>query len=174
MSEILELEIRKKIHDVIAKNPGINLTRIAELLALSVPLADYHLRYLVRHGVITAEKEAGAHKRFYITGTIGSEEKKLLRLLRQDIPLQIVVYLLNNPHSKHKDILQHFQIAPSTLTYYLQKLLKHKIIDVKPSGNEKGYWVPNEQEIIRFLIRYKQSKALQRFKETWVDDFTLP
>ncbi len=172
MNDILELEIRQKIHNLISKNPGIKLSRIAKLLKLSVPLADYHLRYMYNHGLITYEKISGAHKRYYLTGSTSLQDKKYLRLLRQDIPLQIVLYLLKNPQAQHKDILENFELAPSTLSYYLKKLIKQGIITTTP--HKRGYQVIDEQQVIQFLIRHKQSQVLQRFKGTWADDFGLP
>ena len=46
MSKKLDRERQIEIYRVIAKNPGIHLSKIAELLNISVALADYHLYYM--------------------------------------------------------------------------------------------------------------------------------
>ena len=55
MNKALDLETRKKIYHLIAKNPGLNLSKIAEMLQMNVPLVDYHTRYLKDDGLINIE-----------------------------------------------------------------------------------------------------------------------
>ena len=84
-----------------------------------------------------------------------------------------MLFLLKNPNSKHGDILKNIDVAPSTLSYHLRKLVKKGVIEVQSYGREKIYNVINEKDIIRFLIRYKPSEILRRSKETWTD-FYIP
>ena len=93
MDEVLQLEIRKKIYKLMLKNPGMNLSAIAEQLKISVALADYHLHHMEGNELITIVKEGG-YKRYYVKGEIGAEDKKVLSLFQQEIPLKIVLYLL--------------------------------------------------------------------------------
>ena len=46
MNESAELEIQKQIYSIIKKQPGLNMSKISELLNINVPLTLYHLRYL--------------------------------------------------------------------------------------------------------------------------------
>jgi predicted transcriptional regulator len=172
MVESLDLEIRRKLYRLLVKNPGLNLTTIAELLGTSVPLTVYHLQYLEKQDVIIATKEEG-YKRFYIKDRIGAETKRMLSLLRQEIPLKIILFLLQHPYSTHKEILTCFDLAPSTLSYHLKKLINKCLIVESSDGFKQGFKVNNEQEIIGLLVRYKPSKVLERFKEGWVD-FGVP
>ena len=173
MTKVLDLETRKAIYRLIAKHPGLNLTMIAEMLKMNVPLVDYHTRYLEDNELITIVKEGG-FKRYYIKGKTGVQDKRFLGVLRQEIPLALVMFLLKNPNSKHKDILAHFNLAASTLTYHLQKLIKNGVVNTVPRKGEQGYHLIDEKEVIRFLIQYKPSKVLKRFKDTWADDFNFP
>jgi predicted transcriptional regulator len=173
MTESFDLETRKKIYQLIIENPGLNLSTIAELLSISVPLVDYHTRHMNDDSLITIVKEGG-YKRYYIQGDIGIKDKKFLAILRQETPLKIVLFLLEHPYSQHKEILKQFDLAPSTLTYHLTKLVNNQIIFLDTSEEGRGYCVINRKEVIRFLIQYKPSKILRRFKETWADDFQLP
>jgi predicted transcriptional regulator len=172
MDEFFDLETRKKIYRLIEKNPGLNLSAIAEMLQMNVPLVDYHTRYFEKQELITVVKEGG-YKRYYVKGAVGVAEKRFFELLRQEIPLKIVLFLLKNPHSSHGEIHQVFEISKSTLSYHLAKLVKHNIIGVRVHGDEKTYVVVNEQKMVRFLVRYRPSRVLKRFKETWLD-FSIP
>lgn len=168
-----DFELRKVIYELLQQNPGLNLSKIAELLNISVYLAYYHLDYMAKNDLIIFEKKEKAHKRFYIKGKIGAEDRKLLRILRQETLLQIVLFLLKNPNSKHKDILKIFDIAPATLSYHLNKLIKNNIIMMNTSGEDRGYIVLNKEKITKFLILYQPSEITTRFKDTWLDNFKL-
>ena len=50
--------------------------------------------------------------------------------------------------------------------------MKHGIITIQLVDEEQGYTVINENEIIRFLIKYKPSRIALGLKDTWVD-FTV-
>ena len=168
MTDILELETRRKIYDVIKKNPGVNLSTIADRLQISSQLIDYHLHYLEQHELITITKEAG-YKRCYIKGDIGAHDKQILSLLRQEIPLKIILYLLRYPHSRHRDILQSLGISSPHFSYHLRKLLKHGIIEHSLDKEKQGYIVRNKQNIIALLIRYKPTTLLENIEDTWKD-----
>jgi len=168
MNDVLELETRRKIYDLVAKNPGLHLSKIAELLNMRVSLAEYHLIYLVKNQIIIPVKESG-YLRFYVKGKIGAEDKRILALLRQDVPLRIVLFLLKNVALQHKDILRNVDVAPSTLSYHLKKLVGHGIVQVQTYGEERGYSISNKELIIRLLIQYKPYNLIDSFKDVWVD-----
>ena len=140
MDEILEIEVRRKIFNLIAKNPGLHAKRIAELISIQGQLADYHLLWLERKDVITAVREEG-YTRYFIKGKIGIKERRRIAILRQEIPLRIVLYLIKHPNVQHK----------STLTYHLKKLIKYQIINEQPSGKEKYYSIFDEKDVARLL-----------------------
>jgi predicted transcriptional regulator len=168
MIEVSELETRRRIYDLIVKNPGLHLSKISELLNMRISLVEYHVIFLERNKIISSVKETG-FVRYYIAGESGIKDKKILSLLRREIPLKIVLILLKFPYTKHKDLLKYFDIAPSTLSYHLKNLVKHEILSVHPSGDDKGYAVINGEEITNFLIRYKPYDVFDSFTDIWTD-----
>jgi predicted transcriptional regulator len=171
-TETGELETQKQIYILIQKEPGLNLTKVAELLKISVELARYHLQYLEKNELISSEKEEGFH-RYYLKGEIGIKDKKFLSLFRQEMLLKIVLFLLKNPNSRHKDILEQLDMKTrSLLSYYLQKLMKKGIVEAQGEGIERRYAVIHEEEIIRFLIKYEPYKVVEGITETWMN-FTI-
>ena len=170
MTDVLDLETRRKIYDLIVENPGINLSRIAELLQVSVPLVDYHLFLLEDHELITIEKEKG-YKRCFIKHGIGGEERQILSLLRQDIPLKIVTFLLNHPYSRHGAIVDHLGMSSPRCSYHLKKLVKSNIVKEAATSTQSGYIVQNEKRILELIMRYKPFKLSKMVMDTW-EDFT--
>jgi predicted transcriptional regulator len=168
MSEPVELETQKKIYTLIAKEPGLHLNKIAELLNLDRPLVLYHLHSLEKHDLIVVERDEG-FTRCYLRGEISIDDKKKLSMLRKQIPLQIVLFLLEHPSSRHKEILENLSIAKSTLSYHLENLVRNGIIGSRILGEEFGYSVIDQDEIIRILIKYKPSRIALGVKDTWTD-----
>jgi len=137
MNDLLELETRREIYDFITQNPGINLSKIAELLQLSPQLVDYHILYMENHGMISISKDKG-YKRCYIRDKFGLADKRVLAILRQEIPFQIIFFLLNNPFSRHRDILRNLGMSSPRFSYHLRKLVKNNIIAESTVGEKKG------------------------------------
>ena len=171
MTDFFDLETRKKIYRLIKKNPGLNLSTISEMLQINVSLVDYHTRYFEKHELLTIIKETG-FKRYYVKGSIGVPKHKLFDLLRQETPLRIVLFLLKNPFAKYPQICTGFDISRSTLSYHLKKLVKNEIVRVHATGDDWEYVVAEEKEVIRFLLHYRPSEVLKRFKDAW-DDLVL-
>jgi predicted transcriptional regulator len=163
-----EFEIRKKIYSLINKNPGLHFRRIVKLLDISLQLADYHLLYLEKLDLISSVKEAG-YKRYYINGDIGRDDRKRLSLLRQEIPLKIILLLLKEYSLTHKDILKYFDIAASTLSYHLKKLVISGLIYIEFENNEKRYKIHDKKVIIDLLIKYKPFSMIDNFSKVWKD-----
>jgi len=172
MGELFDLETRKRIYQVIEDNPGLNLSTIAQLLGMNVPLVDYHTRYFEKHGLISVAKEDG-FKRYYVKGAVGVVHRRLFGVLRQETPLRIVLFLLKNPGARYPQICACFSFSKSTVSYHLQKLIRCGVVSVSVVGEGWAYSVLDEEVVVGFLMQYKQSGVLQRFKETW-EEFGLP
>ncbi len=89
----LELESRRKIYEAVKKVPGIHFREINRRLGISLGGIEYHLRYLEQHELIVSKQE-GRYKRYYVVGKLGSKDKQLLALLRQQMPRRILMHLL--------------------------------------------------------------------------------
>jgi predicted transcriptional regulator len=162
-------EIRKRIYDVVVKNPGLNLSKIAEMLNMSPQLAEYHLLYLQRNNIILGVKEKGGYyKRFYVKDSdVGTREKRIVALLRQEHLLNIVLAVLRHPNIKHKKLSQFLDIHPSTLSHHLNRLDECGLFDVITYGKESGYRVKNRKEIIWLIRRYILDVIVEGFRDMW-------
>ena len=168
MEDILELETRRKIYDTIKKNPGLHLSKIADLLQMRISHVEYHVHYLEKHDIVTIDKSTG-YLRFYIKGTIGIQDKRYLSILRQKTLLRIVIFLIKKEPVKRIDILENVTVSNSTLSYHLKKLVKNNIIEIQGQGENKGYQLKNKEEIIKWLIQYKPFDLYEGFENVWTD-----
>lgn len=162
-------QIRRRICDVITKNPGIYLSRLAEELNMRVSLAEYHLMQLEKQDIITAVKEGGYRRYYMANSDIGTQEKRIVPLLRQKIPLKIVLLLLQKSPLQHKELQEELEVAPSTLSYHLNKLLTDGILDVRTHGDQKGYSISDRKLVTRFLVKYKLHEMVEGMDDIWED-----
>ena len=88
MKDSSDLEIKRKIYDLIVKNPGLHASQIAELLEISWELVYYHISYLEKNGLINIVKKEG-YSRCFATGEVGEKDRNILSVLRQKKPLLI-------------------------------------------------------------------------------------
>ncbi|MDI6855847.1 MAG: winged helix-turn-helix transcriptional regulator [Candidatus Thermoplasmatota archaeon] len=169
MEELLLLESRRKIYRVIESNQGIHLREISRILGMHLSLVEHHLNYMAKHELINAIEEGG-YKRYY-TGKeiIGARDKRVLALLRQKMPLKIVLFILEHPNSRHKDILTQLNISGSTLSFHLKKLVKAGMLNVGSQGSEKSYDINDKRAVLRLLIEYKPAgeELTESFVELW-------
>src|SRR3972149_6959524 len=88
--EILAVQARRRLYEFVRANPGFHLRGLARAADLSITLADYHLRFLEKHELVSSAMD-GEYKRFYPRYALGDagarpalsdREKATLRPLR--------------------------------------------------------------------------------------------
>jgi predicted transcriptional regulator len=167
MRDFRSFKLRRKIYDVISQNPGLHLSKISQILNIRISLAEYHLRSMQKDGLLIISKEKG-YKRYYIfEDDIGVLDKRLISLLRQEIPLKIILFLLKNPNSRHKDIANFLDISTSALSYHLNKLVKSGIVISPISGENEGYLIKDVKKVKNILREYQIDTIVDNFAETW-------
>lgn len=169
--EILELENRRKIYQLISKYPGMYLREMEKELGLAVGVLDYHLSYMVKNEILSVEEE-GNKIRYFVREDISYGDKITIGLLRQKVPRRIVLHLMLNPGIKFKDVLEQFEISKSTLSFHMKKLVDGGIVDAVREGRETSYTVNDPEGIARVILTYKSSfldTVVDRFAETWLE-----
>ena len=167
----LKLETRRKIYTHILKAPGLHEREISRVLNIPLSTLDYHLFYLKKRGLITSQREKG-YTRYYSAGKVSVQDKRVLSLLRQQVPRQIVLFLLLHPLSSHGIICDHVGVAPSTTSFHLKKLTELAVVERKSIGRETSYSILDSEYISDLIITYKKSfvdAAIDSFVETWFE-----
>jgi len=168
-------DIRKKIYNLIAENPGLHMSKIAAILGMNLSLARYHLNYMQHNDIISSIRDKkGYYKRYYLAESdFGIQEKKVLSLLRQKYLLEIILLLIKEKSMQPKQLCNHLHISPSLLSYYLTKLTEYGIVDVSSYGKDKGYFLTNRNDIIRIIekhqVHIQLHLSLESLKDAWKD-----
>ncbi len=154
--EILKLEVRRKIYDLVKRFSGCNFHHLERKSEMSIGTLQYHLNYLTKHRLITAEKDG--NKIRYFTQNISLSDKRMLACLRQRNIRHIVLFILRQRKCRQKDIAQFMKLSPSTVSWYLARMVRGKLLDVAKNKGELLFSLAGkEAEIIALLVAYKES-----------------
>lgn len=174
VNEVLENENRRKIYQVIEANPGVHLRALERRLDIPLSTIDYHLNYLVRKGLISREPSqnpAGQSTRYY-TRPFDRQEKRILTALRQKRLREIVFLILQQQNSSFKTLMDQLNLPRSTLSFYLNYLVEHKILVRDRVGNEYRYTVKDADRVAKILIAYRSSfldRLVDKAMNAWLD-----
>jgi predicted transcriptional regulator len=168
--EILENERRRRIYSFIKASPGIHLRELQR--ALSIPLAslEYHLKYMARKKIVFSEED-GHYTRYYCT-PLEPEDKKVLLALRQKRMREIVLMILVNKKAKYQFLEESLKLPRSTVSFYLNYLVNHGIVERTKIGYENLYTVKDEDRVARVLIAYRNGfldNLIDKTVSTWME-----
>lgn len=167
----LELETRRNIFAYVSKYPGCHMRKIQRDLDLGMGQAEYHLNFLEEQELL-ASQTSGNKKRYYVADEVHYPHRKVLGILRQNVPRNIILIVLENQPLSFGDILNQLDISKSTLSFHLKKLEKAGILKVVKEGRQKVYAVKDHKNMVQILITYRSSfldNAVERFIDTWTE-----
>jgi len=166
--EVLAVETRRNLFEFVRKNPGFHLREIARTVNLSITLADYHLRFLEKHELLSSTMD-GEYKRYYPRSMPGDAtarpaltdtEKQILALLRQAIPFRILAHLMERESATHKEILDQVPVSASTLSHHLKKMTGTGVV-ARGEAPERSYRVADPKLVARVMTTYELASAGQ-------------
>ncbi|MGC8672873.1 MAG: winged helix-turn-helix transcriptional regulator [Thermoplasmata archaeon] len=165
----LELEKRKKIYELIRKNPGLHFRELLRLLDMNVGDLQYNLSVLEKESLIVGKDEFG-YRRYYPNQMEFPEEKKVLPFLRQPVQRKIIIEILMKEKATLNEVSQDLGIKNQTVLYHIKKMLKSGMIIQEKEGKNIYYIMKNSDLISRTLIRYRggfSDKFVEKFIEFW-------
>lgn len=167
---ILENSRRRKIYDLIKRNPGLHFRELHRRLSIPLSSLEHHINYMIRKEVINKQRDGGYTR--YFAGQLTKEEQKLISALRHKKLREIVAIVLEKREVKYQDLKIHLELPSSTLSYYLKYLLDHDILRRQKIGYENVYLI-KDRKVSKVLIAYKPKlfdrlvdKAVSTFMET--------
>ena len=170
VDKILDIKPRNEIYNFIKENPGYHFREISRKLDMPSSTLKYNLNYLQRKGFISKRSEKG-YLRFYISEKISANEKKLLSVLREPVPRNIILYLILYFESSQKEIVEfaqkwekhpskigyHLNKHRTTIAFHMKKLLNEDILTSINKGSEIIYRINDLDEILDLIIKYDKS-----------------
>lgn len=169
MAAGLELESRRRIYDFLTANPGVHLRRIGQVLGMSTGMLSYHLGYLERNGILKSEAD-GHRKRYFIARAFVEAQRRILAILRQDVPRRIVLELLVHGDRTFAELQSSVGVSKSTLSYHIQKLLRRDLLLRARRERESLFSIRDLEEVRKLLLANRgsfQDDAVDRFADLW-------
>ena len=173
--DVLSLEMRRMIYNLILKNPGLHIRAIQRRVNMPYTSLKYHLDYLVKRNLIVS-KTYRRYQRYFTKDSMSCESKKIISILREKTTNGIIIFLLVNVCSSRYELSKELGKDAATVTFHLNKLYELDLIekaivndagvllpkskrtyDRKPVGNEILYKLTNPPLIYNTLITYQNS-----------------
>jgi len=169
--DALELETRRRIYRKVSAVPGMYFRELQRSLKMEIGEAEYHLAYLEEAGLVSVQMEAN-RKRYFAKGAMDEKDRKLLSLLRQEVPRRIAMEILLAGRRSFAELLESFGKAKSTLSFHLSKFAESGYLAVERVGKENIYSINEPDAVAKALIAYKETfidEAVDRFAEAWLE-----
>jgi predicted transcriptional regulator len=165
-------DVRQRVYDAVRRYPGIHLREIDRQTGVSAPLVQYHLRKLVEEGFVELH-EQGGYARHYPTAKgksarVEPDDLPLVGLLREEVPLHVVLLLLDKGPLTHSRLVEELGNAKSTVSYHLAKLAEAGVVEREPGKAELR--LADRERVYRLLLAYRPTPGLlDVFADLWGD-----
>ncbi len=163
---ILELDSRRKVFDLVCGCPGIHFRDIQKRAGASNGALSYNLDQLLKTGLLVISRD-GEFSRYYPNKGFADEDKRrALEILRRKTYRQIIMSLLENGACKNGELSHKCNLAPSTISFHLLKLVDSKILEKHAINGSKLFSLRNPELIKENLVIFKDS-----FRDETVNKF---
>jgi len=136
---------------------------------MTTGMLSYHLAYLERAGVLKSEED-GHRKRYFIARAFMEAQRRILGVLRQDVPRKIVLDILLHGDRTFAQLQQVAGVSKSTLSYHLQKMTAKDLLVRYRRERESVFAIKDMEEVSKLLVANCQSfqdDAVDRFVDLW-------
>jgi DNA-binding MarR family transcriptional regulator len=164
----------------IRRYPGIHLRAIERELALSSALVHYHVKQLEGRGAIVSAP-VGGYLRFYPkeveeSPDVTQGEMDLIAYLREEVPLHVILILLERGPVPQSTLAEDLDLAKSTVSYHVDKMAARDLLERETrSGGERVIRVKEPARLRRLLETYAPTKDLhEKFRDLWDDFYGAP
>ncbi len=166
---VLELESRRKIYNIIESSPGLHFRELQRRAEAAYGSLQYHIEYLIKKGLVIEKKEDD-YSRYFSKDFESTMEREVMALLRQKTVRRILMFFIEKPNSRNKDVSKYLNISPSTASWHIHRLLKSGSLSQQTVEGEKSFFLTDADMISRLLITYKSTfmdTIVDRFVEVW-------
>lgn len=175
MEELLELASRRRLFEFLEAYPGLHLRELERQLGMDVRALLHHLDFLEKHEAVTNVREGGyvryyprAWEAGYFRERIGAPEKRVLGLLRQRVPLQLVLLLADRGEVATEVLREATGLAASTLSYHLKKLRRLGIVAYRREERQRIHRLEDPDAVVQLLLRYRPlPDVVDAFLDLW-------
>jgi predicted transcriptional regulator len=152
---------QQNLMNIIERNPGIRYRELLRLTNLSNGVLTYHLTELAGSNYIKVDRRRGVTR--YYSIRISSEITRIISHIKNPVSRNILLLLIERNSCTLSEIATVINKAPSTVSWYLQRLLNANIVARRPisldglSYKSRFYEVVDKILVIRVISKYVES-----------------
>lgn len=162
---------QQNLINIIEKNPGIRYRELLRSTNLSNGVLTYHLTELAGSNIINVERRRGVTR--YYSVQISSEESRVISHIRNVISRKILLLIIERGSCTLSKIAVLTNKAPSTISWYLQRLLDANIIKKKSTSSDGVYYKSRFYEVVnKILVLDMLSKYVESPFEKVVSNYS--
>lgn len=162
---------QQNLINIIEKNPGIRYRELLRSTNLSNGVLTYHLTELAGSNIINVERRRGVTR--YYSVQISSEESRVISHIRNVISRKILLLMIERGSCTLSEIAVLTNKAPSTISWYLQRLLDANIIKKKSTSSDGVYYKSRFYEVVnKILVLDMLSKYVESPFEKVVNNYS--
>lgn len=168
-----DLRMRQRILALVREFPGLHLREVARQLDTSVALVEYHAPVLQEKNLVHVEPD-GRYLRLYPEKEghrLEPAKRRHLAVLRQEIPLQVCLRLLDaGGPLRHGELVDRLGIGKSKLSFHLGKLMATGLVHKDADG---AFDLVDRESTTDLLLSHRPTPDLRdRFHELWVSFYS--
>jgi len=146
-----------RIYQYIDNNPGCHLRKISKDLGLAMGDTQHHLKTLEKTSLVKSRR-IGVFRRYYTVSIYGERLESLLATLGQEVPRDIILYLIENPGANQSEIAHYKDFSAPTINWHMSRLMGKGLVRSRKQGKFVNYYVEgNVKDITSILKRYYPS-----------------
>jgi predicted transcriptional regulator len=158
---------KDKVYGFIARNPGSYFREILRSLQIGTGNLQYVLTMLEREGKVTTIR-VGSYKHFY-PSDVDEEKKRILSILSQESPREILLFLSRKPGSCQIDVAKEIRCSSPTARWYLIRLEALELIWSRRQGAEVRYYANTSMPELASLLRRYRPSIWDRYADRMAD-----
>ena len=169
------LPTQSTLLDLIARLPGIRFVELKRQTGLANGVLAYHLGVLEKESLLRSERGPG-HAEFYPV-TFNKSDIHAFAMIRHDRSRELLSHLLESGKATHGELATTLRTAPSTASWYLDRLLKAGLVRAAFAGRQTWYEINEPDRVRRLISVYAstwQDTMVDRFASIWENNsFTI-
>ena len=107
-------------------------------MSISLGSVQYHAYRLEKSGKITSKRE-GLYKLHFQSGAYHDHEKLLFRVLNQETPREIILFIIEQKSPTQSDIVKRLGSSAPSINWHVKRLIDLNLIDEFKEGKYKRY-----------------------------------
>jgi DNA-binding MarR family transcriptional regulator len=139
---VLEHPARSELYALVQANPGLHFMELCDKVDFGASTLNHHLRVLERNQFVSRVRD-GRYCRFFDqrAGLYSRERKHAASVLRNDATAAIVAHIIQHPGIAQRDLADHFGIAPSTVSWHIDRLQREGLVQKQRDRHFTRYYM---------------------------------